>query len=34
VTLFNPATIPVTRYRWRGNRIPSPWPSGPPAAFP
>jgi RNA-directed DNA polymerase len=34
VTLFNPATITVTRYRWRGNRIPTPWPSGQPAASP
>ena len=25
VTLFNPATVPVTRYRYRGARIPSPW---------
>jgi RNA-directed DNA polymerase len=25
VTLFNPATVSVTRYRYRGARIPSPW---------
>ncbi len=25
VSLFNPATIPVTRYRYRGARIPTPW---------
>jgi RNA-directed DNA polymerase len=23
--LFNPTTIPITRYRYRGTRIPSPW---------
>jgi RNA-directed DNA polymerase len=27
VTLFNPMSVPVTRYRYRGARIPSPWPS-------
>ena len=25
--LFNPATVRITRYRYRGSRIPSPWPS-------
>ncbi|HSH60776.1 MAG TPA: group II intron reverse transcriptase/maturase [Acidimicrobiales bacterium] len=25
VSLLNPATIPITRYRYRGARIPSPW---------
>jgi RNA-directed DNA polymerase len=25
VVLFNPASVPVTRYRYRGNKIPSPW---------
>jgi RNA-directed DNA polymerase len=25
VTLFNIATVPVTRYRWRGYNIPTPW---------
>ena len=25
VTLFNIAAVPVTRYRYRGNTIPSPW---------
>ena len=25
VTLFNPASVPVTRYRYRGNTIPNPW---------
>jgi RNA-directed DNA polymerase len=25
VTLFNPSSVPVTRYRYRANRIPSPW---------
>jgi RNA-directed DNA polymerase len=28
VSLFNPATIPITRYRYRGTRITSPWTSG------
>jgi RNA-directed DNA polymerase len=23
--LFNPSSVPVTRYRYRGDRIPSPW---------
>lgn len=27
ITLFNIASIPVTRYRYRGTRIPSPWPA-------
>jgi RNA-directed DNA polymerase len=25
IELFNLATVPVTRYRWRGNKIPNPW---------
>ncbi|MBM7846984.1 group II intron reverse transcriptase/maturase [Arthrobacter roseus] len=25
ITMFDTATIPVTRYRWRGHKIPSPW---------
>ena len=25
VVLFNPAAVPVTRYRYRGARIPTPW---------
>jgi RNA-directed DNA polymerase len=25
VTLFNSAAVPVTRYRYRGTRIPTPW---------
>lgn len=25
--LYNPSTVPVTRYRYRGQRIPSPWAS-------
>ncbi len=25
VTLFDPMSVPVTRYRYRGNSIPSPW---------
>lgn len=24
-TLFDPSSVPVTRYRYRGDRIPSPW---------
>lgn len=27
VTLFNPGGVPVTRYRYRASRIPSPWAS-------
>ena len=23
--LFDPETIPITRYRYRGNQIPNPW---------
>lgn len=26
IELFNLATVTVSRYRWRGTRIPSPWP--------
>ena len=25
VTLFDARTVPVTRYRFRGHRIPTPW---------
>jgi RNA-directed DNA polymerase len=25
ISLFNPATVTVTRYRYRGNKIPLPW---------
>jgi RNA-directed DNA polymerase len=25
IDLFNPETIPITRYRYRGNKIPNPW---------
>ena len=25
ITLFNPETIPIRRYRYRGTRIPTPW---------
>jgi RNA-directed DNA polymerase len=25
VELFNPVTVPVSRYRYRGNKIPNPW---------
>jgi RNA-directed DNA polymerase len=25
IELFNMASTPVTRYRWRGSRIPNPW---------
>ena len=25
VTLFNPAAVAITRYRYRRDRIPSPW---------
>lgn len=27
IELFDLATVPVTRYRYRDNRIPSPWPA-------
>ena len=27
IALFNPASVPVTRYRYRGNTIPNPWTS-------
>ena len=29
VTLFNPAAVRTTRYRYRGAAIPSPWASAP-----
>jgi RNA-directed DNA polymerase len=25
IELFNPSTVPITRYRYRGNKIPNPW---------
>jgi RNA-directed DNA polymerase len=25
IELFNIATVPVTRYRYRGSKIPNPW---------
>lgn len=25
IELFNPASIPIVRYRYRGNKIPNPW---------
>lgn len=25
IVLFNPAAIPIVRYRYRGNKIPNPW---------
>jgi len=27
IELFDLASVPVTRYRYRGNKIPSPWPA-------
>lgn len=30
ITLFNLTTVPVTRYRWRGYTIPTPWTPTPP----
>jgi RNA-directed DNA polymerase len=27
VSLFNPAAVPIVRYRYRGTGIPSPWAS-------
>jgi RNA-directed DNA polymerase len=33
IELFNPASIPIRRYRYRGNKIPNPWlPAAAPAA--
>ena len=34
IDLFNLESVPVTRYRWRGNTIPTPWtlPNQPPMA--
>ena len=29
IELFNPATVAVTRYRYRGNKIPNPWTATP-----
>jgi RNA-directed DNA polymerase len=31
IALFNPAAIPITRYRYRGTTIPNPWTSATPA---
>jgi RNA-directed DNA polymerase len=28
IIMFDAATVPVTRYRWRANNIPTPWTSG------
>jgi RNA-directed DNA polymerase len=25
IEMFNPAAVPITRYRYRGNNIPNPW---------
>jgi RNA-directed DNA polymerase len=25
ITMFDAATVPITRYRWRANNIPTPW---------
>jgi RNA-directed DNA polymerase len=30
IELFNPASVPVTRYRYRGTKIPNPWTERPP----
>jgi RNA-directed DNA polymerase len=27
VVLFNPGAVRTTRYRYRGSKIPTPWPS-------
>lgn len=24
-SLYNPAAVPIRYYRWRGNKIPTPW---------
>ncbi len=31
IELFNPASIPIRRYRYRGNQIPTPWHAAPAA---
>ena len=31
ITLFNPASIPIRRYRYRGGQIPTPWRAAPAA---
>jgi RNA-directed DNA polymerase len=31
IVLFSPQKVPITRYRWRATRIPSPWASIPTA---
>src|SRR5699024_12842351 len=31
MVMFNPAAVPVTRYRYRGTKIPTPWASAAPA---
>jgi RNA-directed DNA polymerase len=31
IELFNPTTIPIRRYRYRGNAIPNPWAAAPAA---
>jgi hypothetical protein len=28
ITMFDAAAVPITRYRWRANNIPTPWISG------
>jgi RNA-directed DNA polymerase len=33
ITLFNPGAVTVTRYRYRANRIPTPWTGGHTAAI-
>ena len=30
IELFNPASVPITRYRYRGTKIPNPWTQRPP----
>ena len=25
IAMFNPAAVPIVRYRYRGNKIPNPW---------
>ena len=27
IVMFDAATVPITRYRWRGTNIPTPWTS-------
>jgi RNA-directed DNA polymerase len=34
IIMFDAATVPVTRYRWRANNIPTPWTSSAETSLP